>query len=140
MSHESPCVWCQYSIAMCQYVVAPSRPEPRLSQPGSFRLHPHEPLIRQKTPITRSIAMIQLRAALPRLRPSQLTPLSHQMAPFQPISLTRSLRRSLQKSLQQSQRRCYAKPATPAQKTSRIEDELKRQARAASKSNKEFGA
>ncbi|UPK97912.1 hypothetical protein LCI18_008847 [Fusarium solani-melongenae] len=82
--------------------------------------------------------MIQLRAALPRLRPSQLTPLSRQIAPFQLISLTRSLRRSLQKSLQQSQRRCYAKPATPAQKTSRIEDELKRQARAASKSNKEF--
>ncbi|RTE78862.1 hypothetical protein BHE90_006636 [Fusarium euwallaceae] len=82
--------------------------------------------------------MLQLRTALPRLRPSQLAPLSRQTAPFQPISLTRSLRRSLQKSLQQSQRRCYAKPVTPAQKTSRIEDELKRQARAASKSNKEF--
>ncbi|KAF4463352.1 hypothetical protein FALBO_9839 [Fusarium albosuccineum] len=82
--------------------------------------------------------MLQLRTIIPRLRPSQLTPLSRQTAPFQPISLSRTFRRSLQKSLQQSQRRCYAQPATPPRKATRLEDELKRQARAASKDGKEY--
>ncbi|KPM45966.1 hypothetical protein AK830_g670 [Neonectria ditissima] len=71
--------------------------------------------------------MFQTRATvLPRLRPTQLAPISL------PTSFSRTLRRSLQKSLQQQPRRCYALQVP--KKPSRVEDELKRQARAAAKS------
>ncbi|KAF4980708.1 hypothetical protein FZEAL_3376 [Fusarium zealandicum] len=82
--------------------------------------------------------MLQLKTIIPRLRPSQLTSISRQAAPSQHLAITRTLRRTLQKSLQQCQQRCYAKPVSPVQKASQIEDELKRQARAASKNNKGF--
>lgn len=52
-------------------------------------------------------------------------------------SLPRALRRSLQKSLQTQPRRCYALPAP--KKPSRVEEELKRQARAAAKDGKAHG-
>ncbi|KAH8734540.1 hypothetical protein BGZ61DRAFT_125690 [Ilyonectria robusta] len=78
--------------------------------------------------------MFSFRTIIPRLRPIQLTPLS----PSSPLSasLCRTLRSSLQKSLQQQPRRWYALPVpkTP----SRVEQELKRQARAASKNGKEY--
>ncbi|KAK7425739.1 hypothetical protein QQZ08_007838 [Neonectria magnoliae] len=74
--------------------------------------------------------MLQLRAMLPRLWPTQLTPISL------PASFTRTLRRSLQKSLQHPSRRCYALQVP--KKPSRLEEELKRQARAASKNKKEY--
>ncbi|KAM5355189.1 hypothetical protein ACJ41O_001835 [Fusarium nematophilum] len=83
--------------------------------------------------------MLQLRMIIPRLRPNQLTSLPRHTAAFQPLPFPRSLRRSLQKSLHQSSQRCYAQPASSSpQKTSRVEDELKRQARAASKAGKEY--
>lgn len=81
--------------------------------------------------------MHQLRMIIPRLRPNQLTSLTRQTTPLQSVSaLPRNFRRSLQKSLQ-AQVRCYAKPT--AKKPITMEDELKRQARAASKDAKEFG-
>jgi hypothetical protein len=80
--------------------------------------------------------MHQLRMIIPRLRPTQLTPLTRKVTPLQSSALPRNFRRSLQKSLQ-AQVRCYAKN-TP-KKPIKIEDELKRQARAVSKDGKEFG-
>ncbi|KAH7239176.1 hypothetical protein BKA59DRAFT_484151 [Fusarium tricinctum] len=84
--------------------------------------------------------MLQLRTIIPRLRPnqSQLVFFSRQVTPFQSSALPRNIHRSIQKSLQQAQLRCYAKPASPPKKPVKIEDELKRQARAASKESKEF--
>ncbi|KAF4991621.1 hypothetical protein FGRMN_7740 [Fusarium graminum] len=84
--------------------------------------------------------MLQLRVIIPRLRPSQpqLVFFARQATPFQSLALSRDLHRSIQKSLQQAQLRCYAKPASPPKKPIKIEDELKRQARAASKESKEF--
>ncbi|KAF5973715.1 hypothetical protein FBULB1_8138 [Fusarium bulbicola] len=79
--------------------------------------------------------MHQLRMIIPRLRPTQLAGVTRQSTPLQTSALPRNFRRSLQKSLQ-AQVRCYAKPT--AKKPVRLEDELKRQARAASKDGKEF--
>lgn len=80
--------------------------------------------------------MHQLRMIILRLRTNQLASLTRQTTPLQSSALPRNFRRSLQKSLQ-AQVRCYAKPT--AKKPVKIEDELKRQARAASKDGKEFG-
>lgn len=79
--------------------------------------------------------MLSFRTIMPRLRPIQLTPLSPS-SPFS-ASLCRSLRSSVQKSLQQQPRRWYALPVP--KKPSRVEEELKRQARAASKNGKDYG-
>ncbi|KAL9570077.1 hypothetical protein ACKAV7_005798 [Fusarium commune] len=79
--------------------------------------------------------MHQLRMIIPRLRPTQLASITRQSTPLQSSALPRNFRRSLQKSLQ-AQVRCYAKPT--AKKPIKIEDELKRQARATSKDGKEF--
>ncbi|KAF5251326.1 hypothetical protein FANTH_3618 [Fusarium anthophilum] len=70
-----------------------------------------------------------------QLRPTQLAGITRQSTLLQTSALPRNFRRSLQKSLQ-AQVRCYAKPT--AKKPVKIEDELKRQARAASKDGKEF--
>ncbi|KAM0299929.1 hypothetical protein ACHAPM_007161 [Fusarium culmorum] len=83
--------------------------------------------------------MLQLRMIIPRLRPTQLASLTRQATPIQSSILPRSFRRSLQKSLQQAQLRCYAaKPTAAPTKSTKIEDELKRQARAVAKGGKEF--
>ncbi|CAM1504665.1 Fc.00g022560.m01.CDS01 [Cosmosporella sp. VM-42] len=73
--------------------------------------------------------MLPIRLIVPRigLRISPISPCASN-----PAALARLFRNSLQKSLQQ---RCYAQPAA---KPTRVEEELKRQARAAVKSGKKF--
>ncbi|KAI5467603.1 hypothetical protein BGZ63DRAFT_31620 [Mariannaea sp. PMI_226] len=75
--------------------------------------------------------MFQLRPTFLRLRPIQLTSFPTSSSPSA-LLLPRALRRSLQKPLRHlHQQRCYSLPT--AKKPSRIEEELKRQARIASK-------
>ncbi|KAH7179349.1 uncharacterized protein B0J16DRAFT_346690 [Fusarium flagelliforme] len=81
--------------------------------------------------------MLQLRMIIPRLRPIQFASVTRQATTIQSLALPRSFQRSLQKSLQ-AQLRCYSKPSHAPKKPNKIEDELKRQARAVAKDGKDF--